>query len=59
MSDEHPPTNILDFAISLEKSYSVFSQQKPWQLAVKKSIFSKNWIPLQACYKDFNHKITY
>ena len=59
MSDEHPPINILDFAISLEKSYSVFSQQNPWELAVKKSIFSKNWIPLQAWCKDFNHKITY
>ena len=59
MSDEHPPINILDFVISLEKGYSVFSQQNPWELAVKKSIFSKNWIPLQACCKDFNHKITY
>ena len=51
--------NILNFAISLEKYYSVFSQQNPWELAVKKSIFRKNWTLLQACCKDFNLKIIY
>ena len=51
--------NILGFAISLEKCYSVFSQQNPWELAVKKSVFSKNWTPLQACCKDFNLKFIY
>ena len=51
--------NILDFAISLEKFYSVFSQQNPWELAGKKSIYRKNWTPLQACCKDFKLKIIY
>ena len=43
--------NVLDFAILLEKCYSVFSQQNPRELAVKKSIFSKNWISLQISLK--------
>ena len=51
--------SILDFAISLEKFYSVFSQQNSWELVVKKSIFRKNWTPSQACCEDFNLKIIY
>lgn len=42
----------ITFAILLKKFYLGFSQQKPWEIAVKKLLFSKNWTPLQACYKD-------
>ena len=51
--------NILDFAVSLEWFYFIFSQLNSWELAVKKSIYRKNWTPLQACCKNFNLKIIY